>query len=524
MRRIFGVITVVVTALALVVVSSSSGKTRSQSSKSSSGTFIYAVSDDPGNLDPQRSANEANDQVAALAYSTIVILNKNHVVQPAVATKWRELNPRKWAITIRPGVICSDGSTLTAQTVASNINYVGNPKGGSGYTGYALASGTTAKASGQTVTVKLPAPNPFLLQDMSVLPLVCAKGLKDRASLASASDGTGPYQVKSVVPGSSVTYTLRKSYTHGLSGDTASSKLPSEIVVKVVANMTTTANLILNGQINGAIVSGTDQKRLKSVFSVGEENMTDEMFFSHASSEPTADKSVRQALVMGIDRTALAASDTGGLGVPATGMLASTNVCPGNNTKGILPGYSVAAAKALLVQDGWTMGSGGYFTKGGNTLTVSLTYESDYPPAADDAQVIQAEWQQIGVKTTLLGVAPGSVFSSDVNGGKYTWDALLYDIGFQTPAEWVSFLSGEAPPNGENFGAIDNATYNSLVTKALAMPGTSGCAVWNKAEQSLFRNADVAPVAQAPFEYFGKNATFSISGNNLLLPGTIRLH
>lgn len=503
-----------VLAVVLTATAACAGGGQVADSSGSSGTFTFGVATDPGNLDPQRSEQEANTQVAALAYDTPVILTKDRQVEPGVVTKWQSVDPTTWTLTVRAGVTCSDGTTLDAPTVANNLNYVANAKNASAYANVTVPTGSVATAAGDTVTIKLPAPAPFLIQDLGDLPLVCAKGIADRETLATGSDGSGPYQVTSVVPGNHIEYSLRKGFTPGLAGDTTATAatLPSKIVVKVVSDATTTANLLLGGQLNASIVTGTDQKRLQAngLYTVGLSNLSDQIYFNHSSSRPTADTYVRKALVMAMNMPQVIAADTAGLGAPATGLLGTPKVCSGNTLARNLPAYDANGAQSLLTR-----------TKTGAPLTIVLAYSSDVTTATSAAQVIAAEWRQLGVNVTLVG-KPSDQLTSSILGATVSWDAVVFDLGFATPAQMVPFMSGQGAPNGENFSFIDNATYNGLIAKASTLAGTQGCADWNAAESALFQNADVVPTGQTPFAYYGKNATFQVSGYDLILPGTIR--
>lgn len=515
----------VVLAVALTATAACAGGGQVAGSTGSSSTFTFGVATDPGNLDPQRSEQEANTQVAALAYDTPVILTKDRTVEPGIVTKWQSIDPTTWTLTVRTGVTCSDGTTLDAQTVANNLNYVANARNASAYANVTVPTGSVASASGDTVTVKLPAPAPFLIQDLGDLPLVCAQGIADRASLTTGSDGSGPYQVTSVVPGDHIDYTLRKDFTPGLAGDTTASaaSLPPKIVVKVVSDATTTANLLLGGQLNAAIVTGTDQKRLQAngLYTIGLSNLSDQIYFNHTASRPTADTSVRKALVMAMNMPQVIAADTAGLGTAATGLLGTPKVCTGNTLVKNLPSHDATGAQNLLTQAGWVAGPGGTRTKAGAPLTIVLAYSSDVTTATSAAQAIAAEWKQLGVNVTLVG-KPSDQLTSNILGATVSWDAVVFDLGFATPAQMVPFMSGQGAPKGENFSFIDNATYNSLIAKASTLAGTQGCPDWNAAESALFQNADAVPTGQTPFAYYGKNATFQVSGYDLILPGTIR--
>ena len=81
-----------------------------------------------------------------------------------LATKWSGTTTSA-TYTIRKGVTCSDGSPLTAATVAANINFIGNIKNTSSRAGIWVDPGATATANNATgtVTVKSPVPDAFLV-------------------------------------------------------------------------------------------------------------------------------------------------------------------------------------------------------------------------------------------------------------------------------------------------------------------------------------------------------------------------
>ncbi|MGW3957655.1 ABC transporter substrate-binding protein [Streptomyces sp. NPDC004752] len=490
-------------------------------------TFTLGISVDPGSLDPQRTLASDNIRVAALAYDTPVILNDEKQLEPGILTKWEDTSPTTWLLTVRSGVSCSDGSAMNARTVADNLNYVADAKNANPYAGSAVPSGSiaTADESANTVTVKIPHPASFFMQGLSSLPLVCEKGLADRSALASGSHGSGPYVVSGVAPGDHIEYTLRRGYTWGPAKgpDTAAAALPAKIVVKVISSATTTANLLVGGQLNAATVLGTDQVRLKEnkLFSAGSNIPSSQLWFNHAPGLPTADLTVRKALAMALDTKQLAVATTAGLGKPATGQMGTPKVCPGDTVTGNQPEFDLAKAKAVLTADGWTT-AGGTLSKGGKNLTITLAYSSEQAPASSAAQLIAADWKRLGVDVKLAGRS-SQQNTSGLMGGTFSWDAALFGLGGQTPAQFVAWNSGPGAPKGSNFSSIDNPEYNSLVAKASAQAGTKSCAGWNAAEVTLFKNVDKVMTGQQPQLTYGKGATFKLSGNGTLLPTTIRM-
>jgi peptide/nickel transport system substrate-binding protein len=514
--------------IALATTASCSGGGGSASQQVvSDGTLTMAVPVDPGNLDPQHSAE--NVAVSRLAYDTPITIEGDGKVEPGVVSSWKDVgSTSEWSLTVRKDVTCSDGSTMGAATVAANINYVADPKNASPFTGSAVPAGSvaTADAATNTVTVRTPSPSPFFVQGLQLLSLVCSKGLTDRKLLASASDGSGPYVISQSVPGDHVTYTLRKGYDWGPPGDTGTdvNGMPATVIVKTVTSYTTTANLLLSGQLNAAQVQGTDSKRLTAtgLYSAGGSQMNDSLLFNQAGSSPAADTSVRRALLMALDMSQLGAVDGGSVGAQATGLLAPPKVCPGNTMSGNLPAYDPTQAKALLDSDGWTVGPGGTRSKNGTQLSLTVLYGSNLPATNAAAEFIAAQWGTLGVAVSLVQ-KPSDQLVSGLFGGTAVFDAVLQPIEVSTPAQLIPLLSGATPPNGENAAAIKNTQYDTLAAQAAQQAGTSGCAAWNDAEAALFKDADIAPLATVPTVWWGKNARFTVDNEGVINPTSMRL-
>ena len=490
------------------------------SNTASGGSVTIAVNADPGNLDPQRSVNGPNLLMSVIGYDTPVTVENSGAVAPQVVSAWKA-TAKGYVLTVRKGVTCADGSTMDAQTVADNINYVANPKNASPMAGVAVPSGAKAKADAAagTVTVTFSPAQPFFMQSLAELPLVCAKGLATRSMLAKETDGSGPYVLTNVSPGNSYSYTVRKGYTWG-PNEATSAHLPTKLTIQVVTSPTTTANELLSGQLNIAQVTGSDVTRLKSagLFSAGSNMINNEIGFNE-SSNPGNDVAVRRALIADLDLSALAKVDTGGLGSEADGMVASPKICAGNTMTGNVPAYGPAAAAAALTRDGWKPGPGGIRVKNGHQLAISLIFANSMPTNAATAQYIDAQWTKLGVKTTLSEQSFDHV--SAVVFGHAAWGANLIGLGVNNPSVLVPFFSGPAPTKGNNFGHVNNPSYTAEVAKASKLAGTAGCADWNAAESALFRNADITPISVEPTLYWGKNAQFQVM-MGVLIPTSLR--
>ncbi|MGW0086586.1 ABC transporter substrate-binding protein [Streptomyces sp. NPDC003393] len=490
-------------------------------------TFTQAIASDPGSLDPHMTALTVAIQTDRYLYDSLLNLNSAGEPEAGLAEKWHATTT-KATFTLRSGITCADGSPLTASDVAANINFVGDPANKSPLAGFAVAPRTKATGdnANRTVTLTSGAPDAFLLRDVGSLPIVCAAGLRNRSLLAKGKAGTGMFTLTDAVPGDHYTLTRRKDYTWGPGKWKAKQPgLPTKVVVKVIPNQTTSANLLLSGRLNAASISSPDKRRLsaKKLFHADDLSPLGELFFNEAPGRAGQDEKVRRALVQALDLAQLGKVLTSGTGAAAKGMITiRPEACTGDSVTGHLPAHDLAAAKKALDAAGWRVGPDGVRIKKGKRLALTAVYPTQLGSTmASTAELAQQVWKGIGVDVTLKGVdSPGInqvLFSTGV------WDISMIPFGFGLPSQAVPFVSGEAPPKGTNFGHIANADYAAQVRKAAALAGKASCPTWLGAETSLIEHVDVVPYFNSVRPFFGSGARFELSVGSIS-PSSIRMY
>ena len=489
------------------------------------GTFTFAMSSDPGSLDPQASPSDAAIQIGQFAYDHLLNADADGKITSGLATGWKTTG-KKVVMSLHKGITCSDGSAFTAADAAANINYVADPKNKSPLLGVLLPAGAhaTADTSADTVTLTLAGRAPFVAYGLAGLPMVCAKGMQNRSALAHKTIGTGPYQLTKSVAGNEYTYRKRSGYTWGPNGiGTATKGLPDTIVVRVVSNQTTAANLLLSGALNAATVSGADASRLEGehLFSAASPLVAGEMWFNQAKSRPAADVSVRRALTQALDLAQLRQVLTEGKGTaPTTFTATEPLVCPGDSLTKALPAHNLEAAKRLLDEAGWKPGPAGVREKNGHSLSLTFVYNTSLGAGGTAAaELAEQTWQKLGVKITSFPQDETRIgqtlFSTS------DWDIVWEALNTASPDQMVPFLSGPVPAAGTNFAHIQNADYTAGIARATDSVGTKGCPMWLAAESALAKDADVVPFANQATRMFGSGAKFEYAGS--LIPTSIRM-
>lgn len=511
MRKFSGVIAAL--AVAGLLAGGASGSTAVpglSQTPAPSGTLTMAVTTDPGNLDPQLSALGATRTVDSFAYDTLLTTVGPGKLATGLAQSWKVTSAKQVTFTLRRGITCSDGTRLTASVVKRNLDFVGDPANQSPWFGVAVpaTATTTANDAARTVTVTTKIPNPFMVQGLGLLQIVCSRGLADRGLLAKGTVGSGPYRLVEAVSGDHYTFAVRKGYTWGPDGaTTAPPTLPARVVLRVIPNETTTANLMLTGGVNVGAVSGADRARLDSrkLYKKLTIALPLEFFFNQKAGRALADAGTRRAVVQAMNLKQIGGVATAGRGFPLTQLTKQDSTpCKGDSVTGSVPSYSPNAAKAVLSR---------------RSPALKVIYPTDAGISLTSAmELAQQQLSAAGVKVTLTGTTTGALQGALFGTGD--WDVAVLGIGVTSPAQLKPFLSGPAPLT--NFSWIDNPVYRADVARATRRVGAASCKYWLDAERALFKASNLAPSSAVTAAIYGNKATFSVDASGVV-PTSLRL-
>ncbi|MCC7362245.1 MAG: peptide ABC transporter substrate-binding protein [Anaerolineales bacterium] len=184
------------------------------------------------------------------------------------------------------------------------------------------------------------------------------------------------------------------------------------------------------------------------------------------------DKKVRQALLRGLNRSAMVNQLLNGQAV-----VANSPVLPGSWAYNpTLPNiaYDPAAAAKLLDSAGWVIpdgaapGSEGYVRRKGELeLRFTLTTPNDDLHLAL-AQAAAATWKQLGVIVTVNAVAPNTVREAFLLPRPRVFDAVLVDLnlaGTPDPDPYPMWHETQVE-SGQNYGGFNDRVSSELLEQA----------------------------------------------------------
>ena len=225
-------------------------------------------------------------------------------------------------------------------------------------------------------------------------------------------------------------------------------------------------------------------------------------FTFNSKSPALQDVNVRQAIVMGLDRDAIAASDLAGLPIDTEKVRKNSNLYMQNQDgyvdwaeqTGIK--YDPDGAKAKLEAAGYTMGADGYYAKDGQTLEVKFAVLTGVSTSENEGQLAQSQLKNIGVKITIQPVNTAT-----------DWPGVLVDHNFDIIAfAWM----GTAFPLaniGQIFGTGSESNYaqlsipglDDLIAKSDTDPDPADRQVTAQTiDKMLWENVHTLPLYQRP--------------------------
>ena len=339
----------------------------------------WAAVGDAFTLDPHAAGDRASRALVRQVYDTLLTRGPKGELLPELAAAWRtlSLDASTWEFRLRPGVKFHNGAALTAEDVAFSIQRAMGPA--SDLRGLLASVDRVTRVDDLTLRVRTKGANPLLpnaLAGIFIVNRVWAEAngaalpqdLSGEGFAARNTNGTGPFALVSREPGSRTVLRRNEQYW---SRDPGAPFEIMEVVHGPVRSGTARISALLAGEADLVQdVPAQDIERLRSLRNVsvataaragtiylGLDVASPELAGSTVKGRnPFADRRVRQALNLAVDRIALREA-LRGQAEPA-----GTLVPPGPGGPpreiGEPPKADPVKAKALLAEAGFPDGFG----------------------------------------------------------------------------------------------------------------------------------------------------------------------
>ncbi|GED66879.1 glutathione ABC transporter substrate-binding protein [Brevibacillus reuszeri] len=356
------------------------------------GTLVIARKFDAGNLDPHFiSTISAASVVYQKVYEGLVTRDINMVIQPQLATEWRQVDDVTWEFKLRHGVVFHDGTLFRADAVKQTFDRVLSPQVASTRAAMFDKIKEVKIIDDYTVQIRLSAPFTPIL---SILASHEGSILSPKAIAAFGNDlshhpvGTGPFTFLLWTAGKEIVLKKNQNYW----GEKP--KL-DQIIFRVIPDDEERIELVEQGEAHIAEsipVTEIDRIQASSQMRIyRSEALGTEFVGFNVAKKPLNDLRVRQAISYAIETSSIIKGIYNNVGTPANSPLGPKVFGYSSSLKKYL--YDLNKARDLLEQAGYPNGFS----------TTILTY--DRKDRVNVAGVIRSQLKGIGIDAKIQVVS-----------------------------------------------------------------------------------------------------------------------
>jgi peptide/nickel transport system substrate-binding protein len=437
----------------------------------------------PTSLDPSKWNTSASDSwIVRLAYEPLIKIGEDGSYQPGLALEWNWVGTGNTLLEVklRPDVLFSDGTPVTAEAVAASIMAWTK----SANTGARYGTMVTSAEATDDLTVQIGTSSPcpvlpyFLTSMLYGGCIVSPAGLADTEALANATAGAGPYMLDpaQTVANDHYTFVPNPNYYD----QTAIHY--NKVVYKVYPDASAALAAVQSGQCDIVYSDANTAAGAGDLPVYGAPGTFVGIdIFDRLGTvcKPLGDVRVRQALNYAIDNKAITTAVFGAFAQPNQ-QLASPSFAEYDAALESTYTYDPEKAKALLADAGYA-----------NGFTLDLgTF--NFPPVQYATEAVAEMWRAIGITVNLeVNQTPASAFEN-VMAKKYVAFGTAADSFplFLKQQDWFS-----ANPTWSNAFAVVDEELTALLDQAAAAPAEESVALYQQANKMITEKAYIVGVA-----------------------------
>jgi peptide/nickel transport system substrate-binding protein len=380
--------------------------------------------------------------------------------EPDLATAWTLSEDRlTWTISIRPDARFSDGTPVTAEDVAFTFREAAVSAGSADLT--VLESATVLDSS--RFALRLKEPRITFVESFYTLGIVPAKAYGE--GYGQRPLGSGPYRLVQWTKGQQLIVDANPHYYGAKPPFTRLTFLFTDEDTTFVAaqagrvDMAAAAPSLADKVPTGMrrVVAQTVDNRglmFPMVPNTGQRNLRG----ASIGNDVTADRAIRKAINVVIDREALVKGILNGHGSAAYG---PADGLPWSNPEARLPGGNSAAAREILAKGGWQPGRNGILVKDGREARFTILY-----PATDSTRQMLA----LAVADMLrpIGIAAEAAGKSwnEIYRGMHS-NAVLFAGAATTRSKFTRSITAVSPGLRRTIRAITRTRRSRLPLRKL---------------------------------------------------------
>ncbi|MFB6874935.1 ABC transporter substrate-binding protein [Streptomyces sp. NPDC056323] len=429
-------------------------------------SFTWAVYAEPPTLDYTAAFDYPQNTVLSNVCESLMRWTPGLTMEPGLAKKASNPNPRTWVYDLRAGVRFHNGKEMTADDVVYSLGRQMDPKNAAAWAQVFQNVASIRKTGPLQVTVELKKPDSQFPQYMATAAgVVASKAGVEAAGKDYGTTGglacTGPFKLGAWNKGQSIELDRFEGYW----GNKAKSK---KAVFRILTDPSARTNAMLSGEADGGYLIPTESYgRLR-------DSGTGSLYFGEGLTTvnvdvtnmqgPLGDVRIRRALSLAMDRSGFVEAGLGGAGTSTSSITpravwAAASKPTRKAALGALPPakQDIETAKALIKQAGAT----------GKTLTVATS------PIGQDvsllATAVQAAGTQIGLNIRLRTIAPNAFTALFTDPRARQGIDLFPYTSYYNISDPLDLLANFRTGAYLNFAGYSDKGYDKLVDRATAV-------------------------------------------------------
>ncbi|MFT3866694.1 MAG: ABC transporter substrate-binding protein [Solirubrobacterales bacterium] len=401
----------------------------------SGGTLTYARQLEVISLNPREAKNGNGDIFAdEMLYSPLVRNDPNGAakVVPALAEKWDvSSDGLTYTFHLRPNLKLSDGSPLTAEEIAWNLEQFADPEVNVSLPSLAEGIKSIKATDKSTVVIKLEYPVAAFLYNIAVFPafVVSKEGLeKEGAAFWKHPVGTGPFVVKEFVNGSHITFERNPYYFE------KGKPYLQSMRWNFVTNSNTRVLDLKSGEAqiaDGIPFSQVESLQGDSGVEIQQVELPQEVLLVTNTKTPAlADPHVRRAMSLAIDREEIDSAVFRGVGTVPNSVIQNFELDASDQEVPPFE-YNVEKAKEELAKSKYAKG-----------FSVSLQYPAGSDYFKQMALLLEQELGAIGIEVKLSELEASTIVERWANGEfEMTFPFVGTSSDIPVPDEYASLYA-----------------------------------------------------------------------------------
>jgi peptide/nickel transport system substrate-binding protein len=412
------------------------------------GTLKVALDSDIIGIDPHGASAGVDRNVYTAVYNALVVPDKNLNIVPDLAESWTTPDPKTYVFKLRPNVKFHDGTSCDAAAVKWNFDWILDPANASARRSEIDNIEQVAVDDPLTVRISLKSAfAPFLSIISDRAGYIVSPAARDKFGKDFPRNpvGTGPFQFVEWVKDDHATFKRFDGYFE------PNIPLLDEITYRPIPDLTVALTELKTGNVDFLFrIDPKDVADIKSTSNlvylegpgVGYQGL-----WVNTVKGPLANKALRQAVNLAVDRESLLAVAYFGIGQIAQGPIPPSSFAYDTSVQPVK--RDIAAAKQKLVEGGQP-----------NGFKMVLKAQSASPLQEKITQLVQAQLGEAGIQAEIQTVEFGALLKVGEQGD---FDAL--SLGWSGRID----PDGNIQPIFQSAGAFNYGKYtNQAVDDAIS--------------------------------------------------------